>query len=59
MTAGLGVALLPPPRAASTAPHLRVTDVPSERDIGVAWLAGRELPPLSARFREHLLVSRR
>jgi DNA-binding transcriptional LysR family regulator len=55
VTAGLGVALLPPPRTTSTAPHLRVTDVPSTRDIGVAWLAGRELPPLSARFREHIL----
>lgn len=55
VTAGLGVALLPPPQTASSAPHLRVTDVPSERDIGVAWLAGRELPPLSARFRNHIL----
>ena len=59
VTAGLGVALLPPPRGASTAPHLPVTDVPSERDIGVAWLAGRELPPLSARFREHVLSAPR
>jgi DNA-binding transcriptional LysR family regulator len=58
VTAGLGVALLPAPRTASQAPHLRVTDVPSERDIGVAWLAGRELPPLSARFRDHLLRRR-
>lgn len=58
VTAGLGVALLPPPQAASTAPHLRVTDVPSERDIGVAWLAGRELPPLSASFRDHILSAR-
>lgn len=56
VTAGLGVALLPPPQTASSAPHLRVTDVPSERDIGVAWLAGRELPPLSSRFREHILT---
>jgi DNA-binding transcriptional LysR family regulator len=55
VTAGLGVALLPPPQAASTAPHLRVTDVPSKRDIGVAWLAGRTLPPLSASFRDHVL----
>lgn len=58
VTAGLGVALLPPPQTASTAPHLRVTDVPSERDIGVAWLAGRELPPLSASFRDHILSGR-
>jgi DNA-binding transcriptional LysR family regulator len=59
VTAGLGVALLPPPQTTSAAPHLRVTDVPSERDIGVAWLAGRALPPLSARFREHILSDRR
>lgn len=58
VTAGLGVALLPEPRTASSAPHLRVTDVQSERDIGVAWLAGRDLPALSVRFREHLLTSR-
>jgi len=58
VTAGLGVALLPPPRTTSTAPHLRVTDVRSERDIGVAWLAARELPPLSARFREHILTEK-
>lgn len=55
VTAGLGVALLPEPRTASTAPHLRVTDVRSERDIGVAWLAGRDLPAPSARFRVHIL----
>jgi DNA-binding transcriptional LysR family regulator len=55
VTAGLGVALLPPPQTASPSPHLRVTDVPSERDIGVAWLAGRDLPALSARFRDHVL----
>jgi DNA-binding transcriptional LysR family regulator len=55
VTAGLGVALLPPPRTAVAVPHLRVTDVPSERDIGLAWLATRELPPLSARFRDHVL----
>jgi DNA-binding transcriptional LysR family regulator len=55
VTAGLGVALLPPPQTTSPAPHLRVTDVPSERDIGIAWLAGRDLPPLSAAFRDHVL----
>lgn len=55
VTAGLGVALLPPPQTTSPAPHLRVTDVPSERDIGIAWLAGRELTPLSAAFRAHVL----
>jgi DNA-binding transcriptional LysR family regulator len=32
------------------APHLLVTDVDSSRDIGIAWLAGRTLPPASHRF---------
>lgn len=57
VTAGLGVALLPPPRTASPAPHLPVTDVPSTRDIGVAWPATRQLPALAARFREHVLTA--
>jgi DNA-binding transcriptional LysR family regulator len=56
VTAGLGVALLPPPQTTSSAPRLRVTDVRSERDIGVAWLATRSLPPLSDRFREYLVT---
>ncbi|TDV55177.1 LysR family transcriptional regulator [Actinophytocola oryzae] len=55
VTAGLGVALLPPPRSPSTAPHLLVTDVPAQRDIGLAWATGRDLPPLSTRFRDHIL----
>jgi DNA-binding transcriptional LysR family regulator len=55
VTAGLGVALVPPPRTTSPAPHLRLTDVPAERDIGVAWLTRRDLPPLSAAFRTHVL----
>lgn len=53
VTAGLGVALLP--QTTTAAPQLRVTDVPAERDIGVAWLAGRTLPMLSERFRAHML----
>jgi hypothetical protein len=36
---------------------LRVTDVAAERDIGVAWPAGRTLPALSDRFRTHVLAS--
>jgi len=55
VTAGLGVALLPGTN--SPAPQLRVTDVAAERDIGVAWLAGRALPALSDRFRTHVLAS--
>ena len=63
VTAGLGVSLLPLPQTATDppstteppAPHLEVTDVESSRDIGLAWLAGRALPPASERFREHVL----
>ena len=63
VTAGLGVSLLPLPQAATfppssaepPAPHLEITDVDSTRDIGLAWLAGRSLPPASDRFREHVL----
>jgi len=86
VAAGLGVALLPPPRAtpipsavtsspatsnpsaassmssaeadeADPAPQLHVTDVNSVRELGLAWLAGRELPPASAAFRDHVLRS--
>ena len=71
VAAGLGVALLPPARttpapsasaaveASETdpAPQLHVTDVDSTREIGLAWLTGRELPPASAAFRDHVLRS--
>ena len=72
VAAGLGVALLPPPRAtpvpsaapssddedgADPAPQLHVTDVNSVRELGLAWLTGRELPPSSAAFRDHVLRS--
>lgn len=63
VTAGLGVSLLPLPHTATfppspaphPAPHLEVTDVDAARDIGLAWAAGRELPPLSETFRLHVL----
>ena len=58
VTAGLGVALLPPPQASSTAPHLRVTDVPPNGTSASRGSTGRDLPPLSARFREHILTRR-
>jgi DNA-binding transcriptional LysR family regulator len=73
VAAGLGVALLPPPRAtpvpspsaapsedadeADPAPQLHVTDVDCVRELGLAWLTGRELPPASAAFRDHVLRS--
>jgi DNA-binding transcriptional LysR family regulator len=65
VTAGLGVSLLPLPHTATfpvaatepPTPHLRVTDVHSARDIGLAQLAGRELPPASETFRTHVLAT--
>jgi DNA-binding transcriptional LysR family regulator len=64
VAAGLGVALLPPPRTTATAPEttdpapqLHVTDVDSTRELGLAWLTDRELPPASAAFRDHVLNS--
>ena len=64
-TAGLGVSLLPLPQTATfppsptghPAPHLGLTDVRAERDIGLAWAAGRTLPPLSETFRRHVLAT--
>ncbi|MEQ0565571.1 LysR family transcriptional regulator [Amycolatopsis sp. NEAU-NG30] len=56
VTAGLGVAVVPLPHtAAFPAPHLELTDVDATRDIGLAWAAGRNLPPLSETFRRHVL----
>lgn len=59
---GLGVSIIPPPGAAagnSQAAHpvtyLRLTDVPGRRDIGIAWLNERSLPPQPERFRRYLL----
>ena len=65
VAAGLGVALLPPPRITpplssdepDPAPQLHVTDVDSSRELGLAWLTGRELPPAAAAFRDHVLHS--
>jgi DNA-binding transcriptional LysR family regulator len=67
VTAGLGVSLLPLPQTAAfplatgkpAAPHLRVTDVVSTRDIGLARLAGRMLPPASENFRVHVVEATR
>jgi DNA-binding transcriptional LysR family regulator len=63
VTAGLGVSLLPlqqtatyPPTVVYPAsPHLPVTDVHCYRDVGLAWLTGRPLPPASAAFSRHVL----
>ncbi|MEU6370585.1 LysR family transcriptional regulator [Streptomyces sp. NPDC046931] len=62
VAAGLGVSLIPVSREASTAPdrnpdlplrYLQVTDVQAARDIGIAWLASRTLPPAPQRFVDH------
>ncbi|KQY56778.1 MULTISPECIES: LysR substrate-binding domain-containing protein [unclassified Nocardioides] len=57
VSAGLGVALLPESRsgAAPIAPSLRITDVRASREIGLAWVRDRHLPPASAQFRDHAL----
>jgi DNA-binding transcriptional LysR family regulator len=63
VTAGLGVSLLPPPRAGRWADPeggpvpglIEVTDPGCAREIGVAWLADRPLHPAANRFRHHVL----
>jgi DNA-binding transcriptional LysR family regulator len=58
VTAGLGVSVLPLPHTAEfVAPHLELTDVDAARDIGLAWAAGRTLPPLSETFRRYVLAA--
>jgi len=62
VAAGLGVALLPEQRgtvAASAPPSMRLTDVDASREIGLAWLRDRTLPPASAEFRTHALRTSR
>ncbi|MGW0996068.1 LysR family transcriptional regulator [Streptomyces sp. NPDC002523] len=62
VAAGLGVSLIPVSPGAATAPetnpdlpirYLEVTDVHGARDIGIAWLASRTLPPAPGRFIDH------
>jgi DNA-binding transcriptional LysR family regulator len=61
VAAGLGVALLPDPHGVGSpaAPHLRVSDVPASREIGIAWIRDRRLPAASDRFREHAISNAR
>lgn len=61
VSAGLGVALLPDPHGvgAPAAPHLRLTDVRASREIGLAWITERRLPPASEQFRTHVLRNAR
>lgn len=59
VAAGLGVAILPPglqPRRETA--ELEITAPRARRELALAWLAGRELPPPAARFRDHVLAHR-
>ncbi|MEU6478642.1 LysR family transcriptional regulator [Streptomyces sp. NPDC047017] len=60
VAAGLGVSIVPSsPDAAATGDvpvrYLELTDVHGARDIGVARLTARTLPPVSRRFLDHAL----
>ncbi|MBT0772021.1 LysR family transcriptional regulator [Kineosporia sp. J2-2] len=60
VAAGLGVSLIPsPPDVAlqGNLPirYLEMTDVRASRDIGIAWLTSRTLPPAPQRFIDHAL----
>ncbi|WP_320783259.1 LysR substrate-binding domain-containing protein [Streptomyces sp. CRN 30] len=63
VAAGLGVSLIPASSRATapeTSPdlpvrYLQMTDVHAARDIGIAWLSSRGLPPAPQRFMEHAL----
>jgi DNA-binding transcriptional LysR family regulator len=61
VAAGLGVALLPSPHSggAPIAPHLRISDVKAVREIGLAWMRDRRLPPASEHFRTHVAAHAR
>jgi DNA-binding transcriptional LysR family regulator len=67
VAAGLGVSLIPasPDNAGpATNPdfplrYLKVSDVHGTRDIGIAWLAARTLPPAPQRFIDHALNATR
>jgi len=61
VAAGLGVALLPAPHSggAPLAPHLRISDVKAVREIGLAWMKDRRLPPASEHFRTHVAARAR
>lgn len=55
VAAGLGVAIVPAPRAGRATPgvaYLPLTDSGAHRVIGLIWLRNRPLPPVAARFAE-------
>ncbi|MFI9082288.1 LysR family transcriptional regulator [Streptomyces sioyaensis] len=64
VAAGLGVSLIPAHPDATTVPqsdaglpvrYLKITDVHSTRNIGIAWLASRSLPAAPRGFIDHAL----
>ncbi|MFJ8504331.1 LysR substrate-binding domain-containing protein [Streptomyces avermitilis] len=62
VAAGLGVSLIPSSPDSTTPPdspirYLEITDVRGARDIGIAWLSSRALPPITRRFLDHTLKS--
>lgn len=58
VAAGLGVAVLPPPRAGEqatdSARYLALSDPRAVREIGLSWSADRRLLPAAQLFREHV-----
>jgi LysR family transcriptional activator of glutamate synthase operon len=65
VAAGLGVAVVPAPRAGTpeSAPgpvgYCEIADPGATRDIRLAWAAERPLPPAARLFREHVLARAR
>ncbi|MFI5673167.1 LysR substrate-binding domain-containing protein [Streptomyces cellulosae] len=62
VAAGLGVSLIPSSPDITASPqspirYLEVTDVRGARDIGIAWLSSRAVPPIARRFLDHTLKS--
>jgi DNA-binding transcriptional LysR family regulator len=62
VAAGLGVAILPAPRAGSVdgpgsaVRHLPITDGGASREVGLAWSTERRLLPAAEAFRTHVLA---
>jgi DNA-binding transcriptional LysR family regulator len=62
VAAGLGVSLIPSSPEVTATPdapirYLEITDVRGARDIGIAWLNSRGVPPIARRFLDHALES--
>lgn len=55
VAAGFGVAVVPVPRPGRGDPsvtYIPLSDTRVKREIGMAWVRGRELPPAASRFAE-------